>query len=263
MVITEFTGKYACFDMNYMVDVTFEGLPYKCPQSCFQSLKYKKVKSRNIYRTMAPRTAIMRGQKLKPLRPDWEKVKDDLMYRVIREKFYQNEKIWQVLDETGEEEIIFNNTFHDNYWGNCTCEKCVDIVGENRIGKDLMEARTWIRERRVKDAIKEERRQVRLAEYLAKKQAEEEEKARLQAEWEAAHPEEVARMKAEEEERQRQLLLNPPPKTKRQLRREEQERNIAAKAERRRLHAEKMKKRENMPQAVAKDIVFDRSILNE
>jgi predicted NAD-dependent protein-ADP-ribosyltransferase YbiA (DUF1768 family) len=46
---------------------------------------------------------------------------------------------------TGDEELIEGNTWHDNTWGNCVCQKCQDIPGRNMLGMLLMELRTEIR----------------------------------------------------------------------------------------------------------------------
>lgn len=38
-------------------------------------------------------------------------------------------------------EIVEGNYWHDNYWGNCTCDKCKNIEGQNKLGKILMKIR--------------------------------------------------------------------------------------------------------------------------
>ena len=63
------------------------------------------------------------------------------MEYVVECKFYQNPELLQKLIDTGDEELVEGNTWHDNFWGNCTCEKCRDIPGENHLGKILMDIR--------------------------------------------------------------------------------------------------------------------------
>ena len=152
----------------YLSPMVFEEIgPYRFSLSCFESLKYKKPKSRNIYKTMAPSTAHLRGQKIKPLRPDWEKVKVQLMTKVMFEKFWQNPVIQDKLLATGNEEFLFCNTYHDNYWGYCTCDECEakrqsgELVSENIEGKCLFEARQMIRDKITNDAEKEYRKSIR------------------------------------------------------------------------------------------------------
>ena len=152
----------------YLAPMDFEGLTnYRFAESVFQSLKYKKVKSRNIYRTMAPSTAYLRGQKIKPLRQDWEKVKIPLMTQVMFEKFWQNEKLLDRLLDTGEEEFEFVNTYHDNFWGVCYCEDCAkkresgELISQNQEGKCLFEARQLLRDKLKHDAEKAHRKAIR------------------------------------------------------------------------------------------------------
>ena len=167
MAITKFEGQYACFSNYFMCNMVFEELPYRCSESCYQSLKYAKQKSRNIYRTMAPSTAHLRGQKIKPLRPKWDEVKDDLMYKVVFEKFYQNKNIQEILLSTSNEEIINENDYHDNYWGICTCEKCrsENIEGQNKLGKILMKVREDIPIRLQRDEEKRISHEIRFARW--------------------------------------------------------------------------------------------------
>ena len=46
---------------------------------------------------------------------------------------------------TGNEELVEGNTWHDNIWGNCSCDCCKKIEGQNKLGKLLMQVREEIR----------------------------------------------------------------------------------------------------------------------
>lgn len=70
-----------------------------------------------------------------PLREDWERVKDDIMRRVVCAKFTQNKEIRDILISTGKETII-EKTTNDYYWG---CGK--DGSEKNMLGIILMEIR--------------------------------------------------------------------------------------------------------------------------
>ena len=74
------------------------------------------------------------------LRPDWEEVKTDVMRECLRSKFRFAPLAIDLIN-TGDEELVEGNTWHDNCWGNCTCEQCANKPGENRLGKLLMEIR--------------------------------------------------------------------------------------------------------------------------
>lgn len=74
------------------------------------------------------------------LREDWDIVKLTHMRKFLKEKFnYPHMK--QLLLKTGNAILIEGNHWHDNYWGNCQCDKCSDIVGQNQLGKMLMKIR--------------------------------------------------------------------------------------------------------------------------
>lgn len=75
----------------------------------------------------------------KPLREDWEKVKDHLMRRAVLEKFKENNDARRILLSTGDEELI-KKTAKDHYWG---CGD--DGTGLNMLGKILMETRDILR----------------------------------------------------------------------------------------------------------------------
>ena len=58
----------------------------------------------------------------------------------LHQKFvirYFQEKLLSTKDR----ELIEGNFWHDNFWGDCSCKKCQDIEGGNRLGKLLMEIR--------------------------------------------------------------------------------------------------------------------------
>lgn len=79
------------------------------------------------------------------LRPDWEEVKDKVMYEALQKKFSIPELKEKLLN-TGNEELEEGNWWHDNYWGNYHCIKCNNIQGKNMLGKILMKLREELRE---------------------------------------------------------------------------------------------------------------------
>lgn len=78
------------------------------------------------------------------LRKDWEEVKEQIMLEALRKKF-AIPALGKMLLSTEDEELVEGNTWHDNTWGNCTCEQCKDIEGQNMLGKLLMQVREEIR----------------------------------------------------------------------------------------------------------------------
>lgn len=138
-------SKYRCFSNFYMCPVTFYGITYTNSEAAWQSQKTLSIKERNKFSKEAPNVAKRHGRCL-DLRPDWEKVKYQLMVEVCYAKFSQNIELGNILLSTGDEEIIENTTsWHDNIWGNCECTRCVNRVGQNLLGKALMEVRDKLR----------------------------------------------------------------------------------------------------------------------
>jgi predicted NAD-dependent protein-ADP-ribosyltransferase YbiA (DUF1768 family) len=45
------------------------------------------------------------------------------------------------LAATGDAILVEQNHWHDNYYGDCVCDRCKDIPGQNRLGRILMELR--------------------------------------------------------------------------------------------------------------------------
>ena len=70
--------------------------------------------------------------------PDWEEVKDQIMYDAVLKKFQTHKKLAKLLLSTGTEEI-FENAPGDYYWG---CGK--DGTGLNKLGKILVNVRSQI-----------------------------------------------------------------------------------------------------------------------
>ncbi len=64
------------------------------------------------------------------------------MRKIVREKFIQNPNLKKALISTGKATLVEGNYWHDNTWGNCTCEKCKNIPGKNYLGTILEDIRT-------------------------------------------------------------------------------------------------------------------------
>lgn len=76
-----------------------------------------------------------------PLRGDWDQVKIHVMLDLLRSKFRDPQLAGALLD-TGDADLEEGNHWHDNWWGNCTCRRCAQIVGLNWLGCALMVIRS-------------------------------------------------------------------------------------------------------------------------
>jgi len=93
-----------------------------------------------IRQAKKPKQAADMGRdKRKPLRSDWEKIKDSVMREVVLAKFTQNKGIRKTLLSTGSS-ILVENSPVDNYWG---CGKHGN--GQNKLGIILMSVREELR----------------------------------------------------------------------------------------------------------------------
>ena len=79
------------------------------------------------------------------LRPDWEEIKIPVMRSALRKKFSDPELKAKLL-ATGDQHLEEGNTWHDNFWGVCYCDRCQDIMAHNHLGKLLMELRKELKE---------------------------------------------------------------------------------------------------------------------
>lgn len=148
-VIDIFDGEHAYLSNFYKCNVSYNGLDYKHTEGAFQAQKSLNEQERKIIANMvnpgeAKRAAGRRG--FVKLRPDWEEIKDQIMDEVLIAKFTQNPDLKDKLLSTGDAILIEGNTWHDNYWGNCTCDRCKHITGRNQLGLTLMAIREELRE---------------------------------------------------------------------------------------------------------------------
>lgn len=70
---------------------------------------------------------------------NWEDIKIDVMRDLVREKF-TNHELRSKLLATGNQELIELNTWGDSFWGQCPLG-----IGDNWLGKILMQIRDEIR----------------------------------------------------------------------------------------------------------------------
>ena len=140
-MIDFFDGEYAFLSNFYNASCIFEEKLYPTVEHVFQAAKSLDHAERDwIAAAGSPGLAKRLGRRIN-LRPDWEKVKFDVMEECLRSKFADS-ALKQKLLTTSDEELVEGNYWHDNTWGNCSCEKCKDIIGRNMLGNILMKLRT-------------------------------------------------------------------------------------------------------------------------
>ncbi len=87
----------------------------------------------------AREAAQMGRERHRPLRPDWEEVKETVMLEALRAKFTQHRSLQELLLGTGDVRLV-EHTRNDAYWGDGG-----DGTGRNRLGVLLMQVRAELR----------------------------------------------------------------------------------------------------------------------
>lgn len=133
-MIDTFKGDYFFLSNFYEAPVIFDGIRYCNNEAAFQAQKCINAEDRKAFSTMNPSEAKKAGRKV-ILRSDWEIVKVDLMYKIVKAKFAQNIDLALKLAATNNEELVEGNTWGDKIWGKVNGE------GQNLLGKILMDIR--------------------------------------------------------------------------------------------------------------------------
>lgn len=135
--------EYGCFSNFSRHRIFLKDKYWQTTENYFQAQKFAGTEHEEEVR-IAPtpmEAANMGRSRKRPLRKDWEKVKDEIMLKALRVKFTQREELKEILLETGDA-ILVEHTKNDNYWGDGG-----DGSGKNMLGKMLMQVREKIREK--------------------------------------------------------------------------------------------------------------------
>lgn len=133
--------EYGCFSNFSKHGFELDGKYWMTSEHYFQAKKFiGNEYEEEVRMSSTPMEAANMGRdRSKPLRKDWEEVKDDIMRKAVLEKFKANNDAKKILLSTGDEEII-EKTTKDYYWG---CGE--NGTGKNMLGKILMETRDILR----------------------------------------------------------------------------------------------------------------------
>ena len=132
---------YGCFANFSRHGITLGDKFWPTTEHYFQAQKFAGTGHEEIvHQAKTPGDAARLGRdRARPLRADWEAVKDDAMRRAVRANFEQHEEIRQILLGTGDAELV-ENTTDDHYWGIGTRGD-----GKNMLGIILMEVRAELK----------------------------------------------------------------------------------------------------------------------
>lgn len=134
-VIDKFDGEYDFLSNFYDIPIIYRHTFFESSESAFQAQKCPE--KADEFTSLSPGAAKRLGRKVQ-ICPQWDEIKDAVMFRIVYTKF-QNEYLKNRLLDTGIATLIEGNTWHDTYWGVC------EGKGQNRLGYILMKVRELCR----------------------------------------------------------------------------------------------------------------------
>jgi ribA/ribD-fused uncharacterized protein len=132
--IKGFAGENRWLSNFWPCVIVFEDMEFKNSEAAFQAAKTKFLVEREPFQIMEAGKAKRAGKEL-TLRHDWEEVKLQIMYNILKDKFCRNPELAVKLLETGDKYLEETNWWNDTYWGVCRG------VGQNQLGIILMRVR--------------------------------------------------------------------------------------------------------------------------
>ena len=131
-----FRGNKYFLSNTYPCNVKYKGYLYKSAEAAFQAQKNESHVYKYSLTFLDSKGAKREGRRI-DLIPNWDNMKDDIMFEIVKTKFEQNKDLMEKLLSIPDDELIEYNTWHDNYWGYCTCSKCKNKKKYNKLGKIL------------------------------------------------------------------------------------------------------------------------------
>lgn len=134
-------GKYGFLSNLYKVQIEFEGIKFPTTEHAYQYGKFKDKDAREwAMKSPNPHllSVLAHGLFSWDIVKNWNNIKVDRMYNVLKIKF-SNDELKQKLLETGNS-ILIENSKSDSFWGIGKKGK-----GKNMLGKHLMKIREEIR----------------------------------------------------------------------------------------------------------------------
>lgn len=134
-------NKWGIFSNFFKGKFELDGVEWPTVEHYFQAQKFPNTEHvENIRRLATPKAAKDYGRRTDiQIRPDWEEVKEDVMYLALDAKFSQRPTLKARLLETGNRVLVEHSKF-DTYWGDGG-----DGSGRNRLGILLMALRDELR----------------------------------------------------------------------------------------------------------------------
>jgi hypothetical protein len=136
-VIDSFSGDYRFLSNFWYVPqkVIYDGWSYDTTEHAFQAAKTLSIIERTQIKDARSPGIAKRLGKLATMRSDWESIKVSVMADLLKQKFKKGTDLAELLDLTGNAQLIEGNTWNDCFWGVCRGK------GQNVLGRLLMKVR--------------------------------------------------------------------------------------------------------------------------
>jgi ribA/ribD-fused uncharacterized protein len=128
---------YGFFSNFARYPITLDGDVWATSEHYFQAAKFLNESDRQAVQTA--KSSLMAARigrdRRRPIRADWNTIKDNVMMRGLRAKFDQHSELREILISTQGAELV-EHTKNDSYWGDGG-----DGSGQNKLGRMLVQIR--------------------------------------------------------------------------------------------------------------------------
>jgi ribA/ribD-fused uncharacterized protein len=142
-IISSFDNDFSFLSNFYPIKIEYYGLIYPSSECAYQASKILTIEEKEPFTKLKSNEAKKLGREIEEsgrLRKDWRDVNLQIMKDILGIKF-SIPLLKKMLLKTGDSMLIEGNYWHDNFWGNCYCDKCTAINGLNHLGISLMKIR--------------------------------------------------------------------------------------------------------------------------
>lgn len=133
--IKGFFRDYRFLSNFHETPICYGGLTYPSTENAYQAAK---TSDKLPFTKMSPRDAKLLGKTIE-IRSDWDTVRTRIMVELTFIKFMRDNKLKELLIQTGDKYLEETNWWNDTYWGVCNGK------GENKLGQILMCVRELIK----------------------------------------------------------------------------------------------------------------------
>jgi ribA/ribD-fused uncharacterized protein len=141
--ITKFRGAADFLSNFHPSPIEYDGRDYATVEHFFQAFKARTMQWHDAIRLTPTPTKAKKMGRACPMREGWEESKIKVMRLALQLKFAPGSELAAMLLTTDTVDLVEGNTWGDQFWG---CVWDHGWVGENHLGKLLMEVRQELRD---------------------------------------------------------------------------------------------------------------------